>query len=199
MRSLPFYCNMHLYLCMSIYLRYVPIRLSFFTPDTGPIDTEIRISRYELWIRINRFTGIINCFFSNGNCNWIFNRAASRSVAGLGTLPLVDLEPEQRAMPLKLKGMPLAKGTRYARGLPLKQAMLLTFFRLYCSRSPASCPLPHLVFEFLTYIMKTEPSTKEGARMQCHIVKKRRDRKLIVGSVAGSDPTDSKYPTGGGP
>lgn len=36
----------------------------------------------------------------------------------LGTLPPVDLEPEQRAMPLKLKGMPLAKGTGYARGLP---------------------------------------------------------------------------------
>lgn len=29
------------------------------------------------------------------------------------------------------------------------------------------------------------------------IVKKGRDHKLIVGSVAGSDPTDFKYPTGG--
>ena len=31
-----------------------------------------------------------------------------------------------------------------------------------------------------------------------NIVKKGRDHKLIVGSVAGSDPTDSKYPTKGG-
>jgi hypothetical protein len=31
-----------------------------------------------------------------------------------------------------------------------------------------------------------------------NIVKKGRDHKLIVGSVAGSDPTDSKYPTTGG-
>lgn len=120
-------------------LQYAPLFMYLFAiraHTSFPLIRGQSIPKYGRYERINRFTGF--CLFSTGNCNWIFNRAASRSVAG-------DSASSGFRTPLKLKGMPLAKGTRYARGLPLKQAMLLTFFRLYCSRSPASCPLPHCI------------------------------------------------------